>query len=144
MAATEILARSFGISITPNAGVKTAIGGLDTFSLTESSNDADRTGFDDGGNPRHWVASRTRTIKLSGKFLEDPSNGTRDAGQEAVETQASLIGDLSLATWTIDSPGGNSLSFLGSVTMDEIGGGNDDSAKWGCTIKCSGQVTGSL
>ena len=78
---------------------------------------------------------------LSGFWLEDVSDGSRDPGQAAVETLAKAVGLASLGQFRITSPGGNTITFLASAEVTLFGGGNNDPASWQAALTVSGDVT---
>ncbi|MCE5200845.1 hypothetical protein LLG39_17930 [bacterium] len=113
----------------------TVIGGLDKFAVGTDVKEADTTTFDDRGCDSHVVTRRGKSLKLTGKRKVDP----RDAGQAAVEALAELVGYAAEGTFEVlDSQGDTLTKFVGTVKMDDIGGGLDDSASWGCEIKRTG------
>lgn len=144
MALTKFLARDLAISInTGTIGVPiwTPVGGLNSLTHSPSSTDADTTDFDDNGRATHMKAERGDSWTLSGYQIEDVSTGSRDAGQEAVETVAQLMGISSTDQFQIVSPGGNTITFLASAEVTQGGGGNNDTASWAATLLISGSVT---
>jgi len=144
MAVTKVLARGWTFEIntgTEATPVWTPIGGINNFSISTTKNDADATSFDSGGWLEHLVASRGRQITLEGFHLEDPTDGTRDPGQEAVEELADQVGEASLGQFRITSPGGKTWTFKASADVQGPGGGNDDFASWSATLTVSGRIT---
>jgi hypothetical protein len=134
MAATEVAAAGWVFTI--NA---VPIEGIDSFTLSADEKQADTTTFDDAGFESHLVIRRGRSLKLSGKYMED--GASQATGQAAVEASALLVGSAAVAAYTITSPGGVAIAFSGTVKMDDMGGGNDDVAKWGCEITRTGADT---
>src|SRR5690606_6852407 len=132
LAVTKILARDIVVEIQTNpvGPVYAEIGGLTSLSLSPTKNDADTTDFNSGGRLEHIVASRGMGITLEGQRLEDPATGSRDPGQEAVETLADAIGAASLGDFRITSPGGKTWTFKASADVTPMGGGNDDPSSW--------------
>jgi hypothetical protein len=118
----------------------TVIGGLEEFEFGMSHKDADMTTFESLGNEEHFVATIGRTLKLTGRYWEDPNNGVRNAGQEAVEALASVVGILSISEFHMISRGGFTKYFYASATLDNIGGPLTENTKWGATLKISGPV----
>lgn len=130
MAAKAILARGWTFKIGAQA-----IGGILQFTPAAQGKKTITTIFANQGQESHVVASRTKSIKLSGLYFEDPSTGVRDAGQAAVEALAEQMGDASVGSFTITSPGGHIGTFTATAIMDAPGGGgNDDETKWECTL----------
>lgn len=138
MAVTKVLAR--GWTLTVGAGL-VAVGGTNSLTFSGGKTDAETTTFDSAGWAEHIVAERTRSIGVEGFFLEDPANGDRNAGQEAMETLASAVGADSIDEFVLTSPGGTTYSFDGSVEIGDIGGGNNDPTSWSATITVTGEIT---
>ena len=44
-----------------------------------------------------------------------------------------------LGRFVVTSPGGNTITFEGSVEVTLAGGGNNDAAAWACTVTISGE-----
>lgn len=148
MTVTKILARDHGKNWEINTGttsvpVWTKIKGINSWSPSPSKNDADTTDFDDDGRTAHMVASRGDEFTITGFYLEDPNDGTRDPGQSAVETLAAAVGYDSLKPVRFTSPGGNRLEFVASANVTIGGGGNDDPSAWEATLTVSGKITKS-
>lgn len=144
MAITKVLARYFVIEI--NTGTIavptwTTIGGITSFGFDSTKNNVDTTDFDSDGEQEHQVASRSKSFTVDGLYEEDSSNGDRDPGQEAVEAASELFGDSALVQFKLTTPGGTTKTFLGSVNIKTIGGGNDDSTSWGFDVDISGSIT---
>lgn len=143
MATTECLARGFEFHLntgTIGVPVWTEIGNINTWGHSHSSNDADTTTFSDAGRMTHMKASRGDEFTLGGLYLEDPANGDRDPGQEAVEAWADEVGPDSVKQFRITSPGGVTKTFLSTAAVNNGGGGNDDPNKWDVTIKVTGTI----
>jgi hypothetical protein len=137
MAVLECLARGWTFQV--DSGGWATIGHIDTFSMSDSDTKADTTTFDDAGAESHLVAARAKTVTLKGKYQVDESTGARDAGQEAVEAWAALIGQTSLKQFRITDPStSNTITFWATAAMGDIGGGNNDPTSWACTVTRSG------
>jgi hypothetical protein len=146
MAVTKrIPARDFEFELntgTSAVPVWTEILGLDSWSRTQNATDADTTTFDDAGWESHMKIRRSYDIGLTGKFIEDTSDGSRDPGQEAVEAWALQMGAASVKEFRITSPGGTVAFFEATCSTAGAGGGSDaDPTKWEASIKTSGSVT---
>ena len=115
--------------------------GLNTFTFSNSKNDADTTEFCSDGYAEHIVASRSVEISAEGFFLEDPDTGDRSQGQELVEVLAAKTGNESLGDFKLVSPGGSGRRFYSSIVLADVGGGNDDPTTWGFTMTVSGKPT---
>lgn len=147
MAVTKVLARGFDFEV--DDGLETssflAIGGINTFSVSPSKNDAETTDFDSEGWAEHLVASRGLEIELEGYYMEDEEDGTRDEGQERIEEVAELIGAESIVPFRMTTPGGTTIAMNVSVNASPFGtstgGGNDDPAGWSATLVVSGKPT---
>lgn len=144
MAVTKVLARDWVASINTGTYVSpvwTEIKGLNTLTFSNGKNDAETTDFNSEGFEEHIVASRNAELGIEGLFLEDPSDGSRDPGQEAVEALAELMGNDSLGDFKLVSPGGTGKRFYASAQIGDVGGGNDDATSWSATLTRSGQTT---
>lgn len=146
MAVTEVLARGFTFEL--NTGSEAvpnwvAVGGINTWSHSPQSNDANTTTFDDDGRMSHMKASRGDQFTLNGLYQEDPDDGSRDPGQEACEAWADEIGPASRKQFRITSPstGGAVKTFTATATVTSGGGGNDDPAAWSCAMTVDGAIT---
>lgn len=144
MAIVKTLARDWTFTInTGSVAVPTwtTINGINSHSWSITKNDADTTTYDDEGWLSHLPASRGKSVTLSGIYMEDPSNGDRDPGQEACETASELIGPDGLKQFKITSPGSTTITGLGSVQVTSGGGGNDDPGGWEAVVTFSGKPT---
>lgn len=151
MAATKYLARDLTIEISTGAGVDTiagtdddvwtVIGGLNSLTHSPSTSRADTTSFDSNGRDEHLVASRGESWTLAGFSLEDVADGTRDAGQSAVETLAKAVSVAGLGHFRITSPGGNKILFQASAEVTLAGGGHNDAAAWQAVLQVNGSPT---
>lgn len=144
MAITKLLARQTIFEILTSApSTFTPIGGINSISVSPTTNRADTTDFDDEGRLAHIVASRGMSFTLDGFREEDESGGDRDPGQAAVEALADEFGADSLGTFRITSPGGEVWTFQASAEVTPFGGGNDDPSAWQATIEISGAIAKS-
>jgi predicted secreted protein len=146
MAKTKVLARNWKIEIDTDplatmptgTAVWTKIAGVNTFTISNDKEDTDTTDFDSNGYNEHLVASRSNEVSFEGFFIEDQTNGQRDAGQEAVEKYGDKIGPEAMATIRLTSPGGKVRQFKGSFAVGDVGGGNNDATSWGASFTPSG------
>ena len=143
MAATKFLARDLTIEVQTNpvGPVFTPIGGLNSLTHSPSTERADTTDFDSGGRPEHIVAQRGESWTLSGYAMEDVADGTRDAGQAAVETLGNATGTAAVGVFRLTSPGGNTREFNASVEVGLAGGGHNEAAAWTATLEVIGAPT---
>jgi len=140
MAVTKCLARGFIFEINTVSTTFVRIKGINQWGHSPADNDADTTDFDDAGAMSHLKASHGDEFTLTGFYLEDPDDGSRDPGQEAVEALSVEVGPDSLKGFRITSPGGVVKTFTASAKTTVGGGGTDDPASWECTLKVSGLV----
>jgi hypothetical protein len=141
MAVTKILARDYDFHLntgTVGVPVWTEVKGINTWSHSPQSNDADTTTFDEEGRQSHMKASRGDQYGLQGLVLLDEADGTRDPGQEACLEWADEIGPSSLKQFRITDPSGGTLVFLASATITHGGGGRDDAAAFNLDMTQSG------
>lgn len=143
MPVTKINARDWTFELSDMLVTPTfiQIGGLTSFTISRSSQTADTTDFDSLGNDEHEVMSRGRTISVEGNHLEDPADGTRDAGQDEVESRAGETGSASLADLRITSPGGTIFTQSVTVELGNVGGGTNAKTSWAATFTRSGATT---
>lgn len=143
MAKLKVLARNWTIEV--NTGTEatptwTKVGGLNTFTLSNDKEDADTTDFDSDGYAEHIVAGRSNEVSFEGSFLEDPADGSRDAGQAKIETLAEETGAAAMGQVRITPPSGeNGKIYKGSFTVGDVGGGTNDPTTWGATMTVSGK-----
>lgn len=139
----KVLVRDFHLLI--NTGTRavpvwTPVKGLHPeMEWTDSPTRADTTDQDADGVKTHLVVSHEYQATVKGKRLEDPSDGSRDPGQEAVETLARQIRAASIGDFKITTAGTSEIRFDASATVKPFGGGMDDAASWECELAVSGQ-----
>lgn len=138
MAVTKVNARDWTVEYTADESTFVEIGGINSFTIEHDQVEADTTDFNSDGNEEHEIMQRGKSLSLEGFFLEDESAGTRDAGQEAVETLAEATGSASLGTFRFTSPGGTAKSGQFSASLGGTGGGHNDKTSWSVTLKRSG------
>ena len=136
----KLLARECLIEI-EIATTYTEIKGLNSLTLSPTTNRADTTDFNDAGRLAHIVASRGLQISLEGFRMEAESGGDRDPGQEAVEALADEFSHDSLGQFRLTSPGGEVWTFKASAEVTPMGGGNDDPNAWTATLEVSGAIS---
>jgi len=137
----------FEVSEDPTAGVPVwaQVGGLETFSLSNSENEesADTTTFESAGHSESQAMQRGASIKLEGKIKRAATTPfAQDAGQVAADNLAELIGEDSLGgirfryvtdtEWTV---------WTAWVSKGDNGGGNNDKTTWSATFTRSGAAT---
>jgi hypothetical protein len=143
MALTRVLARDWVVEIEGDLGTFVPIGGIETLTFSGTKTDADTGAFDSEGWAEHLVVERSRSLGLSGFYIEDKTTGDRDPGQELVDDLAEKIGEEAIGNFKLTSPGGTVMTFKGSVEPGDIGGGKNDATSWGATITVTGKVTRS-
>lgn len=146
MAVTEIPARDFTFEL--NTGTTASptwveIGGLISWSNSPTTVRANTQTWEDAGRQNAYVSSRGDSFTLTGRRQEDPSDGSRDAGQEAAESWAQEVGPDSQKQFRMTSPGGNVLTFDATAEVTRGGGGEDDASTWQLQITVSGAITAS-
>ena len=126
MALVKILARHLLVELntgTDAVPVYTKVGGLETLEFAAEKTDVDDTDFDSDGEAEHKVVQRARKITLDGFYLEDPTTGDRDPGQEALIALGDAIGYDSTKGLRMTTPGGNTTTYKVSAKVDGPGGG---------------------
>lgn len=145
MAVGKILVRSCTVHVntgTDATPVWTQVKGLtEPVEHSPSTSRTDTTDCDSAGREEHLVVSRSDQFTLKGFRMEDASNGTRDAGQSAVEAVADLMGDAGLKGYKLTSPGGKTYIFKASSQVKYFGGGIGDAVPWECELQVSGLIT---
>ena len=147
MPQVKVLARDWtakiktGEDATTGTAIFTLIRGLSTLTFSGDKEDADTTGFDDGGRGSHLVASRGNSVSLEGFYLVDRETGARDPGQQAVEDLADKVGYDSLDVFQITDPAGNMKEFQASAGLGDQGGGVNDPTSWSAELTVSGAIT---
>jgi hypothetical protein len=148
MAALEYLAREFRFSASADGTTWTEVGGIASWGWTEEGTDVDVTDFDDEGWDHTMVARRKAALTLSGNWLMDEADGTRDAGQSLVEQYAREVGQAGLFHFKVetraesapDTPLG-SITFRCSAKLGQTGGGNDDKMPFAVDLLIKGKPT---
>lgn len=118
-----------------------AIHGITGITHSPSTTRVDTKNFDSGGRMTHKVARRGDAFTISAQRLEDEGDGSRDAGQEACETAGQAVGAAAEKQFRLTSPGGNTLTFLASVEVTQLGGNTDDVANWQAALEVTGDIT---
>lgn len=146
MTVTEVPARGYTFEL--NTGTDAAptwveVKGLTTWAHAPQSTNADRQTWEDQGRMRHWVMSRGDQFTITGRRQEDTTDGSRDPGQEAVESWAQGVGPDSIKQFRITSPGGTTKTFDASAEVTFGGGGENDANTWQAQITVDGDITTS-
>lgn len=144
MAVTEILMQDVDAEI--NTGtiavpVWTRIAAVTSITHSPSKATADTKNFDVPGRQRHRVVRRGDSFTVAAQRQEDESTGSRDAGQEAVETMGIAVGSDAEKQFRFTSPGGNTWVFLASAEVTELGGDTDAVANWQAVLEVTGDIT---
>lgn len=138
----RVLARNWKFFVeTATPKTFTRITGLETFSISHSSEELDTTDFDNDGYDSHVIIGRGVELSLEGAMKMDTKTKERCPGQERLEVIAEGFLDESIAKLHIEDPAGNVYEFTGSVTLGSIGGGTKDKTSWGATVKGASKMT---
>ena len=115
----------------------TAIAGIKSHSLSPSVKDVDTTTFETAGWTRSTVVSRGLEVKLSGFAWYNPTDGSKDPGQAAVEALGVELGTAAEGDFRITLPGVNkALEFSAAVAdVQQFSGDTEDVSKWEATLK---------
>ena len=142
MATKRVLARNWKFFV-ESATAKTfeRITGLETFTISHSSEELDTTDFDTNGYDSHVIVSRAVELSLEGAYKVDASTKARCAGQARIEAVAEGFMADSLAKIHVEDPTGTVYELIGSITLGSIGGGVKDKTSWGATIKGASKLT---
>jgi hypothetical protein len=144
MADEQVLMQDTDVHIntgTVGVPVWTQVHGVTGVTHAPSTNRVDTKNFDSGGRETHKVTRRGDTFTISAQRLEDVDDGSRDAGQEAVEAIAQEVGTAAEAQFKLTSPGGNTLTFMASAQVTQIGGNTDDVSTWEAELVVTGDIT---
>lgn len=135
MAKLKVMARDWEIHVSKLTSIPVwvRIGGITTFTSSNDKEDADVTDFDDEGFAQHIVVSRTGETSFEGHYLEE------DEGQLLIDDLSEAMGHESLALIRLTRPSGRVLEFMGTFTMGDVGGGNNDITSWGASVNRSGK-----
>ena len=139
MSAVKVLARDWVLEVSVG-GVWTIVKGLNSISFSGTKTNADTTSFDENGWESHLPARRGRSLTVEAFYLEDPSNGARDAGQSAIEQANEGIGHTGFADFRLISPGFVARTFEGSVNVSDSIGGTDDPTSFNFGIDVNGLI----
>lgn len=139
----KVLARDWKLEILTAPDTYTEIKNLKSFKFGGKKKDADTTDFDSDGKEEHLVSSRSRTLTVEANYMEDVGDGSRDVGQQAVETLADAVGSASVTGFRLTSPGGTVRTFNASAEVSDIGGKNDDPTTFNFELLVSGPVAKS-
>lgn len=144
MPPVKVLAREWTFEVeSATPGTWLEIGGINSFTLDRSKDDADTTDFDSNGWAQHLPAQRGLSVSLDGFYLEDTA-GARNLGQERVETLSRVVGSAGLANFRMTSPataGNRRISGQASYNYGGPGGGNNDASAWSAQAVFNGQPT---
>jgi hypothetical protein len=140
-APVKVLARGWKVEIQKVDLTWVQILGLSSLTFDGEKKDADTSTFDDAGWESHQVASRGRSLKLEGFYLEDQVTKERDPGQTLVEALADAMGQESLGDFRTTSPAGTVKHFKASVAVSGVGGGNNDPTGWKADLTVSGPLS---
>lgn len=144
MPVTEILMQNVAAHIntgTVAVPVWTKIAAVTAITHTPSKATADTKNFDVPGRQRHRVVRRGDSFTISAQRQEDEANGTRDAGQQAVETAGQAVGSAAEKQYRLTSPGGKTLTFMATAEVTEMGGDTDAVASWQVVLEVTGSIT---
>lgn len=131
----------FEVSDMENSPTWTGVGGLTsaTVSYDENEEVVDTTTFDSEGYYEAEKLQIGAQFEMEGLFLQDPTDGTRDAGQQLVEERAELLGYEGLTNLRFRYPGATTWKTWSAViSVGEQGGGTNDKTSWNATFIRSG------
>jgi hypothetical protein len=153
MAPQKYLARNHRFSITEDESYQTAtwttISGVNAWSWSEDSADADSSDFENSGWTSSFVVTRGATLGIEGQYLIDEVNGTKDAGQLIAETAAHDFGPSGFrwvrvqALNTARDTAIGSIIVQASIKMGEGGGGMEDINPFSLECLVQGKPVGS-
>lgn len=135
----KTLARDWALEVMVGSAW-TVVKGLSSLTFTGTKSDADTTSFDEDGWESHLVARRGRGVGVESFYLENPTDGTQDAGQKAVEDIGELVGHNAFGTFRLTSPAFVARTFQASVDVTETGGGESDPTGFKFNLNVNGKV----
>ena len=147
MACTKVLARDWTVEIYDDgaeAGEEwTAIGELNSFTLTSEKESTDSTTFDSEGFAEHTASQRSYNLTFEGFYSED-GDGVRDEGQEVVEKMSDKVGCDAESYLHLKSPNGSKEKwYRGTISLSDIGGATNDHTSWGFEFEVTGKPSDS-
>ena len=123
----------------PAAPTWVEVKGRTLMRLGFSAKEIDTTTQDDGGHETHVISRRGKSVAWEGQYMIDPTAGTRDPGQAAVEALGNQIGDASIGHFQIKGPNNAVIkTFLASVQLGDQLGNDDEAAAFAFNLKFSG------
>lgn len=143
----EMLARDYTFEV--NDGTISVpdwveVGGLNTWSHSPSSGDADTTKFYDAGRNSHMKASRGDEFSFSGFRSLDAAITARDPGQLICEAWGNAVGRSSRKQFRItEDDTSETKVFLATASVTQGGGGNDDPSSWELSLTVTGAIATS-
>lgn len=140
---TKVLSRDFEIAIntgTDAVPVWSKIMGLanDGITITPSVGDADFSDANDGGWEKTLPISRGWAVGLKGDRMEDPTDGTRDVGQAAVEAAMGEMGPDALRKYKLSSPATTAEVRYFYAWAEVTPNGGSDKASWEAALHVFG------
>ncbi len=115
--------------------------GINEISVKPEVTKKDVSDMKSAGNMDKRPTVRGETWTLKGQRLEDPVTGTRDPGQEAVETLSAQVGYDAVKQFQFTSPGGLTRTFEATTTCTPFGGKNDDFSSWQAEVEKCGAAS---
>ena len=135
MAADVTLMRNITLEIdTDGAGSWATVEGVTQLQHQPQTIRADATSFSGAGYTRNIIVSRGDTFTGQILIWEDESDGTRDAGQEALEELGQESGQAGVGNFRITRAGGGTITFPADVESNLFGGGVQDLAAGSFTL----------
>lgn len=125
MPVTKVNGENWTFEVSDGAGGWTNIAGIEDFDVSRNTTRADTTDFDSEGVEENRVIRRGKQLTLNGHYLEDESDGSRNAGQEKITTLAEAVGSAAEDTFRFTSPGGTIYEFAATVEEGTSGDKND-------------------
>lgn len=148
MAVRQINARDLIIEVSDmeTSPTWTGIGGLTSGTVTPSENQefADTTTWDEQGHYAQEKMQLGAKLALEGKYLQDPTTGVRDAGQQLVEQHAELLTYDSQINIRFRYPGASTWkNWACTVSVGDQGGDTNAKVGWSAEFVRCGAATSS-
>lgn len=127
----------------------TIISGVNAWSWSEDSSDADSSDFENAGWTSSFVVTRGATLGIEGQYLVDEATGTRDAGQLIADNGAHSFGPAGFKRFKVEALDTERTTAIGhiivtgSIKLGESGGGMEDIQPFSLEVMVQGRPTGS-
>lgn len=146
MAERKVPARDIIVQVQAADGVTwLSIGALNNVKLNPGDQEkaTELTTFDSAGQYEQIIMQRGASLKLEGMLLKDNLTGVQNAGQLRCEAIGAAVGYASLGAFRFRHPADQvwRVWLTATMSLNDQGGGNNDTTNWGGTVMRSGAST---